>query len=82
MDPENLVPGYRDKVQEALQDRFFQDREFLSLVIVTMLSSDSMTANLQGPLVVRLPDRAGRQVLLFENEDWLRFPLLETQKNH
>jgi flagellar assembly factor FliW len=82
MDPENLVSGYREKVLAALRDPFFQGRDILSLVIVTMLSTDSMTANLQGPLVIRFPDRAGRQVLLFDNEDWLRFPLLETQKNH
>ena len=82
MDPENLVSGYRDRVQAALNDPFFQGREVLSLVIVTMLSTDSMTANLQGPLIVRMPDRAGRQVLLFENEDWLRFPLLEAEKSH
>ena len=82
MDPENLVSGYREKVLAALHDPFFQGRDILSLVIVTMLSTDSMTANLQGPLVIRFPDRAGRQVLLFDNEDWLRFPLLETQENH
>ncbi|MCL4462114.1 MAG: flagellar assembly protein FliW [Nitrospirae bacterium] len=81
MDPDNLVTGYRERVKASLNDPFFQGRDILSLVIVTMLSADSMTANLQGPLVVRMPDRSGRQMVLFEEEDWLRFPLLEEQEN-
>ena len=81
MDPENLVPGYRERVLSALSDPFFRDQEVQALVIVTVLSPESMTANLQGPLLIRLADRTGRQVVLFEEEDWLRYPLLQVQES-
>lgn len=81
MDPEDLVPGYRDRVLTALPDPFFRDQDVHALVIVTVLSPESMTANLQGPLLIRLADRTGRQVVLFEEEDWLRYPLLQTQES-
>ncbi len=77
MDPEDLLPGYRDKVRALLPDPVFREEETSPMVIVTVPGSDprKMTANLQGPLVIRYSDRIGRQVVLFDEEGWLRYPL-------
>ncbi|MHB1605827.1 MAG: flagellar assembly protein FliW [Leptospirales bacterium] len=77
MDSEDLMPGYRDKVRSILPDPMFREQEMSSMVIVTIPGSDpgKMTANLQGPLLIRSSDRIGRQVVLFDEEGWLRYPL-------
>ncbi|MHB8421927.1 MAG: flagellar assembly protein FliW [Leptospirales bacterium] len=77
MDSEDLMPGYRDKVRTILPDPMFREQEMSSMVIVTIPGSDpeKMTANLQGPLLIRSSDRIGRQVALFDEEGWLRYPL-------
>jgi flagellar assembly factor FliW len=51
------------------------------MVIVTVPSKDAgkMTVNLQGPLVVRETDRIGKQVVLFDEENWLHYPLFANQ---
>lgn len=78
MDSEDLMPGYLDKVRTILADPLFRDEEMSSMVIVTVPGSEpeKMTANLQGPLLIRSSDRLGRQVVLFDEEGWLRYPLL------
>jgi flagellar assembly factor FliW len=81
MDPDDLVSGYGDRIRSVIADPAFRDQEFSAMVIVTVPSGNggSMTANLQGPLVVRQSDRIGRQVVLFDEESWLHFPLFSTQ---
>ncbi len=81
MDPEELVPGYRDRIRSLIADPTFKDQEVNSMVIVTVPSKDAggMTVNLQGPLVVRETDRLGKQVVLFDEENWLHYPLFANQ---
>jgi flagellar assembly factor FliW len=86
IDPELLVKDYRKSF--TLSDR---DREFFAPAVLSDLSSmaivtfsggpdEEVTANLQGPLLVREKDRHGRQVVIPEADSWLRTPVFGSGK--
>ncbi len=77
MDPCLLVPDYSSRVQGALSDPDSPGTDPGLMVIVTVPEAgmESMTANLQGPLVVCQADRTGKQCVLFDLDEWLHFPL-------
>ncbi|MDA8060522.1 MAG: flagellar assembly protein FliW [Leptospirillum sp.] len=83
MDPLELVPDYAARVLAALPDPGFQVADLSLMVVVTIPGDhmDQMTANLQGPLVVRPGDRTGKQFVLFEDDGWLRYPLFSAEQS-
>ncbi|EQD70977.1 flagellar assembly protein FliW, partial [mine drainage metagenome] len=83
MDPSELISDYPSRVLAALPDPAFQVADLSLMVVITIPGEhmDGMTANLQGPLVVRPLDRTGKQFVLFEDDGWLRFPLFSAEKS-
>ena len=81
IDPELLVRNYRQNFTLSPRDRDFfataHPSELLSMAIVTFPpgSDEEITANLQGPLLVREQERKGRQVVIPEADGWLRIPV-------
>jgi flagellar assembly factor FliW len=86
IDPELLVKDYRKTFILSEWDQDFFSPATLSdlsaMVIVTFLggSEKEVTANLQGPLLVRESDRRGRQVVIPEADGWLRTPVFGPEK--
>lgn len=83
MDPSELVPDYASRVMAVLPDPGFQVADLSLMVVITIPGDhmDAMTANLQGPLVVRPSDRTGKQFVLFDDDGWLRFPLFSAEQS-
>lgn len=81
MDPLPIKPEYRSSIMEKeISDIDIRDESDLCvLVILTIPSRDSeaITANLQGPLVVNLANRKGKQVVLPDSGYTCRYPIFQ-----
>jgi len=82
MDPSELLPDYASRVLAVMPDKAFEVNDLSLMVVVTIPGEnmEEMTANLQGPLVVRPGDRTGKQFVLFDDDGWLRFPLFKGEQ--
>ncbi|MEK7825853.1 MAG: flagellar assembly protein FliW [Nitrospirota bacterium] len=81
MDPLPFKPDYRLSIKEKeIADIDIRDEsELCVLVILTIPSRDSqgITANLQGPLVINLTNRKGKQVVLPDSGYTCKYPIFQ-----
>lgn len=81
MDPLPIKPDYRLSIKEKeITDIDIMDEsELCVLVILTIPSRDSqgITANLQGPLVINLANRKGKQVVLPDSGYTCKYPIFQ-----
>ncbi|MCC6158381.1 MAG: flagellar assembly protein FliW [Deltaproteobacteria bacterium] len=77
-DPMTFFPEYQvDARAEELEARGIVDREDLDVLVILSLrgSIESMTANLQGPILLNSKTRVGRQFVLKDSGYQTRHPL-------
>jgi flagellar assembly factor FliW len=81
MDPLPIKPDYRLSIKEKeIADIDIRDEsELCVLVILTIPSrgSQGITANLQGPLVINLANRKGKQVVLPDSGYTCKYPIFQ-----
>ncbi|MBI5746590.1 MAG: flagellar assembly protein FliW [Nitrospirae bacterium] len=81
MDPLPFKPDYRSSIRKKeIADIDIRDEsELCVLVILTIPNRDSqgITANLQGPLVINLASRKGKQVVLPDSGYTCKYPIFQ-----
>lgn len=81
MDPLTFKPDYRLSIKEnEIADLDLKDESDLCvLVIITIPERDSqkITANLQGPLVINLANRRGKQLVLSDSGYTYNYPIFQ-----
>jgi len=80
LEPRVFHPDYRVTLQQQEVDPIgiTEATEVLVLCIVTLYREPkTLTANLQGPLVVNVENRKGKQVILLENQYTPRHDILQ-----
>lgn len=81
MDPLTFKPDYRLSIKEnEIADLDIRDESDLCvLVIITIPAQDSqrITANLQGPLVINLANRKGKQLVLPDSGYICNYPIFQ-----
>jgi flagellar assembly factor FliW len=80
-DPLLFVPDYSVPIREEtrLELGIVEDTEAQVLVIVNKVG-DTLTANLQGPLVIHATSRLGAQIVVSEKKYQTRHPILQLSR--
>lgn len=82
-DPALFVPGYRVAVHredlQGLSLERVEDGHVLVILVIAKVPSES-TANLLGPVVLNVPARLGKQLVLSDSEHSSRHPLFSATK--
>ncbi len=84
LEPQVFHPDYRVTLmqQEVEPIGITEETEALVLCIVTIYREPkTLTANLQGPLVINVENRKGKQVILLENQYTPRHDILQEISN-
>lgn len=77
-DPSLFVPTYRVPIrEEQMHEMQLQSLEEAQVFIIVNKREQMLTGNLQGPLIVHVGRREGRQFVLSDRRYTTRVPLLE-----
>jgi flagellar assembly factor FliW len=80
-DPLLFVPDYQIPIrEETRQDIGLADITEASVLVIVNKVADTLTANLQGPLVIHATTRAAAQVVISEKKYQTRHPILQLQR--
>ena len=80
-DPLLFVPDYQVPLrEETRQDLGLADLTEANVLVIVNKVGDTLTANLQGPLVIHATTRAAAQVVISEKKYQTRHPILQLQK--
>ena len=81
-DPLLFVPDYQVPLrEETRQDIGLADLSEASVLVIVNKVGDSLTANLQGPLVIHATTRIAAQVVISEKKYQTRHPILQLQRS-
>jgi len=79
-DPKLFVSDYRVPIKEDdLAALGVSDENEVQVFVIVNKVEDLLTGNLQGPLVIGVPTRTGRQLVLSEKRYTTRHPLMRLQ---
>ncbi len=77
-DPSNFVPTYRVPVRvEQVQEMGIDSLEQVQVFVIVNRHGNTLTGNLQGPLIVDVKRRQGEQLVLSDRRYHPRVPLVE-----
>ena len=77
-DPRLMVPDYRVSIKaEELEQIDLDTPERAQVFVIVNKVEDTLTGNLQGPLVINIANRAGRQLVLSDRRYSTRHPLMK-----
>src|SRR4051812_31754496 len=80
-DPLLFVPDYQVPLrEEARQDIGLADIAEASVLVIVNKVGETLTANLQGPLVIHATTRAAAQVVISEKKYQTRHPIVQLQR--
>jgi flagellar assembly factor FliW len=80
-DPLLFVPDYQVPLREETRAELgIKDLSEANVLVIVNKVQDTLTANLQGPLVVHAETRAAAQVVISEKKYQTRHPILQLQK--
>src|SRR4051812_3314020 len=80
-DPLLFIPDYQVPIrEETRQDIGLADISEASVLVIVNKVGDTLTANLQGPLVIHATTRAAAQVVISEKKYQTRHPILQLQR--
>ena len=80
-DPLLFVPDYQVPLREETRSELaLSDLSEASVLVIVNKVGDTLTANLQGPLVIHAVTRAAIQVVISEKKYQTRHPILQLQR--
>ena len=80
-DPLLFVPDYQVPLrEETRQDLGLSDLAEANVLVIVNKVGDTLTANLQGPLVIHAITRAAAQIVISEKKYQTRHPILQLQR--
>jgi flagellar assembly factor FliW len=80
-DPLLFVPDYQVPLrEETRQDLGIQDLSEANVLVIVNKVGDTLTANLQGPLVIHAETRVAAQIVISEKKYQTRHPILTLQR--
>jgi flagellar assembly factor FliW len=80
-DPLLFVPDYQVPLrEETRQDIGLADLSEANVLVIVNKVGDTLTANMQGPLVIHAVTRAAAQVVISEKKYQTRHPILQLQR--
>ena len=80
-DPLLFIPDYQVPLrEETRQDLALADLSEANVLVIVNKVADTLTANLQGPLVIHATTRAAVQVVISEKKYQTRHPILQLQR--
>ena len=81
-DPVLFVPDYQVPIKgDELEQIDLEDMTNAQVLVIVNKVGKSLTGNLQGPLVINVQNRMGKQMVLSEKKYSTRHPLMELPKN-
>ena len=81
--PHLFYPNYNPKLYESdLDELKVEKSNNLALFVIVTLTSNPLnsTANLQGPLLINLTKRYGKQIVVVDEEYSIKYPILAASK--
>ncbi len=82
-DPVLFVPDYQVPIKlEDMEEIKLADVRNAQVLIIVNKVERSLTGNLQGPLIINVMNRQGRQLVLSEKKYSTRHPLMELGQKH
>ncbi|HVT80493.1 MAG TPA: flagellar assembly protein FliW [Phycisphaerae bacterium] len=80
-DPLLFVPDYQVPLrEETRQELNMKDLAEANVLVIVNKVGDTLTANLQGPLVIHAQTRAAAQIVISEKKYQTRHPILQLQR--
>lgn len=80
-DPLLFVPDYQVPLrEETRQELGIQDLIEANVLVIVNKVGDTLTANLQGPLVIHAETRVAAQIVISEKKYQTRHPILQLQR--
>jgi len=80
-DPLLFVPDYQIPLrEETRQDLGLSDLAEANVLVIVNKVGDTLTANLQGPLVVHATSRVAAQIVISEKKYQTRHPIMQLQR--
>jgi flagellar assembly factor FliW len=80
-DPLLFVPDYQVPLrEETRQELSLADLSEANVLVIVNKVGDTLTANLQGPLVIHATSRAAAQVVISEKKYQTRHPIMQLQR--
>jgi flagellar assembly factor FliW len=80
-DPLLFVPDYQIPLrEETRQELGLSDLTEANVLVIVNKVGDTLTANLQGPLVVHANSRAAAQIVISEKKYQTRHPIMQLQR--
>ena len=80
-DPLLFVPDYTIPIREETRnDLGLTTEEDMQVLVIVNKVQDTLTANLQGPLVIHATTRAAAQIVISEKKYQTRHPILQLQR--
>jgi flagellar assembly factor FliW len=80
-DPLLFVPDYQVPLrEETRQELGLSDLSEANVLVIVNKVGDTLTANLQGPLVIQAITRAAAQVVISEKKYQTRHPIMQLQR--
>ncbi len=77
-DPNLFVPNYQVPIKaEQLQDMGIDSIESAQVFVIVNKRGQTLTGNLQGPLVINVPGRSGEQLVISDRRYNTRVPLID-----
>lgn len=81
--PQLFYPNYNPKLYESdLEELRVDQSNNLALFVIVTLTANPLnsTANLQGPLLINLTKRIGKQIVVADEEYSIKYPILAANK--
>ena len=80
-DPLLFVPDYQIPLrEETRQELAITDLSEANVLVIVNKVADTLTANLQGPLVIHAQTRAAAQIVISEKKYQTRHPIMQLQR--
>jgi flagellar assembly factor FliW len=82
--PQIICPSYQPKLFESdLIELNVDQEDQLALFVIVTLATDptKSTANLQGPLLINLNKRTGKQIVVVDEKYSVKYPILRSEDN-
>ena len=80
-DPRLIVPEFRVPIKaEELEELGLESAEGAQVFVIVNKVGDVLTGNLQGPLIINISTRAGKQLVLSDRRYSTRHPMLKLEE--
>ena len=77
-DPRLMVPEYRVPIKaEELEHVELESPDGAQVFVIVNKVRDTLTGNLQGPLIINVAQRIGKQLVLSDRRYSTRFPMMK-----